>query len=143
MLSGWKGMNMFDRYILDFQKLWNSTLDEERVRKIKKFRTWYEYTQDIHGKWYLEAVDLLFRLNLLAKGELVINGKKVLLKKIKCSVTCITGDADDITLEEQCTNLIGLSSSKNVNSYKIPNCGHIGVFMGTKSQEIWKKSLTD
>ena len=41
---------------------------KRKMEKVKKFRTWYEYVQDIAGAWYLEAVEHLFLKNELIKG---------------------------------------------------------------------------
>lgn len=136
MLFGWKLGNFIDRYITDYLIIWNSLDDKQNLDGIIKFRTWYEYTQDLAGTWYLDAVDNLFRKNKLIKDELVPG---VHLKNITCKVNMIAGDKDDITPPGQCFALEEyINDACITKKILIPNCGHIGIFMGRKAQKYWK-----
>jgi poly(3-hydroxyalkanoate) synthetase len=130
MLFGWKMMNPIDR-LQDYVNLW-CAIGTDKFSKIQKFREWYEYTQDIAGVWYLEAVDKIFRRNDLWEGRLELFGKTVCLENITCPATSIAGENDDITLIPQALALTG-------NTIIIPQVGHIGIFMSKKSQPYWEK----
>ncbi|MBI2041891.1 MAG: DUF3141 domain-containing protein [Candidatus Nealsonbacteria bacterium] len=130
MLTGWKMMNFADR-VQDYTDLW-CAVGTEKFDKIHHFRNWYECSYHLAGRYYLEAVDMIFRRNDLWEGRMKLLGRKVDLRNISCSITSIAGEKDDITLIPQALALPG----KHI---VIPEVGHIGIFMGRKSQEYWKQ----
>jgi poly(3-hydroxybutyrate) depolymerase len=143
MLSGWKMTNPYDRYVQDYLNLWASIQDDDKLERSKKFRTWYEYTQNISGRWYLQAVYELFKKNKLITGTLRILHRNVDLKRITCPVAMLSGERDDITPFEQVDALADYVSTPKKNMFKrvIPKAGHIGVFMRTGSQPHWDEAL--
>ena len=143
MLSGWKLTSPYERYVEDYMNLWASIQDDKKLERSKKFRTWYEYTQNISGKWYLQVVYELFKKNKLIKGTLRILQRNVDLKRIACPVAMIAGEKDDITPFEQVYALADYVSTPADHMFKriIPGSGHIGVFMRTDSQAHWAEAL--
>ncbi len=143
MLLGWKMMHPVERYIGDYIDIFTDMLidNKEKMGKIKKFRAWYEYVQDIAGAWYLEAVEHLFLKNELIKGEFYLFDSRVDLGNITCPIAMIAGGKDDITLEPQLYSLGLHASSSDQYMKTIPECGHIGCFMGSKSQAYIADSI--
>ncbi|HII15973.1 MAG TPA: DUF3141 domain-containing protein [Nanoarchaeota archaeon] len=131
MVIGFMMLNPVDRFITDYLDLFEHIDDEAFVTRARKFRAWYEYTQDIPGRFYLQVVKELFKENKLVKGGLEILGRKVNLGNITCPLHLIAGEKDDITLPEQVFAAEGYVSSKAITKLTVP-AGHIGVFMGTK-----------
>lgn len=144
MLSGWKMTSPYERFVQDYVNLWDSIQDDKKLERSKKFRTWYEYTQNISGKWYLQAVHDLFKKNKLIAGKLRILHRNVDLGKIRCPVAMLAGENDDITPFEQVYALADYvgTPKKNMLKRMIPKAGHIGVFMRTDSQAHWADALT-
>jgi len=141
IVTGFKNMNPYDRYIDDYVKLYRSINDPEQLARIRRFRRWYEYTQSLAGGWYKQAVYELFKKNKLVKGRLKVLRQYVDLKRISCPVVLIAGEKDDITLEPQLFNMEKHVSS-DVLKMTIPNCGHIGLFIKTDALEkYWKPAL--
>lgn len=144
MLMGWKVMNAYDRFVSDFVNLWVNVRDINACNRIKHFQTWYEYTQDISGQWYLQAVEKLFKQNLLIKGELEVLGKKVDLSVISCPVAMLAGEKDDITLAPQLFNMRDSISTPAEMIFQtvVEEAGHISVFMGRRALKVsWPKAL--
>lgn len=143
MLSGWKLTSPYERYVEDYVNLWESIRDDNKLERAKKFRTWYEYTQNISGKWYLQAVYELFKKNKLIQGTMRVLHRNVNLKRITCPVAMIAGEKDDITPFEQVYALSDYVSTPESHMFKriIPKSGHIGVFMRTDSQPHWAEAL--
>ncbi len=141
-LMGFKGMNPYDRYVGDYVDLWEAVCkgDEKEIKKWHRFKEWYEQPVDIPGVWYLEAVDKLFKHNLLIKGELVILGQKVDLSKITCPVHLIAGDEDDVTLPEQVFAMAKVVTGP-VTMKTLENAGHIGVFVKESSLKYWETDI--
>lgn len=137
MLLGWKLMNAFDRFVCDYVSIWSAATfgNRKRLASVRKFRTWYEYTQDLPGNWYLWICENGFLNNLLITGRLEIGGRKVDLFNIDCPVVMIAGEKDDITLPEQVFALGDYTCSTTQYKVTIPDCGHIGAFMGGRSQK--------
>jgi poly(3-hydroxybutyrate) depolymerase len=144
MLMGWKLMNPYDRFIKNFVNIWVNVRDESYLQRTRKFQEWYEYTQDISGKWYLEAVESLFKENRLIKGRLNVFGEYVDLSRITCPLALLAGERDDITLPPQVHNLARYASTPKEQVFQavIPEAGHISVFMGTRAlQHEWPQAL--
>jgi poly(3-hydroxybutyrate) depolymerase len=144
MLLGWKMLNPYDRFIKDYLNLWVNVRDAGYLHRTKKFQEWYEYTQDISGKWYIEAVDKLFVRNSLVKGELIVLGEPVDLGNIACPLALLAGQKDDITLVPQVFNIAEYVSTPKEKVFRaiIPEAGHISVFMGSRAlRHEWPQAL--
>lgn len=141
-LLGFKALNPYDRYVGDYLELWNAVCEgsEAKIEKWRRFKSWYDQPIDLAGKWYLEAVEKLFKQNLLITGELEILGRKVNLANIKCPVHLIAGENDDITLPEQVFNAEKYVSGP-VTKKIIPGAGHIGVFVKSDSLKYWETAI--
>jgi len=119
MILNWKLMNPFthyyDRYI-------------HAKKGTARFYQWYDYPQDVAGKWYLECVENLFQKNQLINNEMVIDGQRIDLSTIKCPVYLVAGGRDDISPKEQ---TFALAKFVNAKKYLIKKAHHLGVFMGS------------
>lgn len=138
-LLGFKMLNPYDRYIGIYVDLYIHTLfqNKKMVEKWERNEKWYEYAQDLPGKFIKEVSKMLFRENALINKKLKINKVVVDLSKIKCPIVAITGDDDDITLERQCTSIFDYVSSKDTKHYAVAKCGHIGIFLKNESLKFW------
>ncbi|MBI2854368.1 MAG: DUF3141 domain-containing protein [Chloroflexi bacterium] len=141
-LAGFKGLNPYDRYFGDYMDLWFAVCDdnEEKIKRWRRFKGWYDQPLNLPGVWYLEIVDKLFKRNLLVKGELEVLGKKVDLRNIKCPVFMIAGEKDDITLPEQVFAMAKYVSGMTKTKL-IADAGHIGVFVKESSLKYWETSI--
>ncbi len=131
LLTGFKMLNPVDRFYGDYANLYNNVHDEAFTKRSRKFRNWYEYTQNLPGAFYLQIVKDLFKENLLIKGQAKILGQYVDLKRITQPLYLIAGKKDDITPQEQLFGIERYVSSKKITKLSVP-AGHIGLFMGTK-----------
>jgi poly(3-hydroxybutyrate) depolymerase len=130
ILWGFKNMNIYDRYMGDYIKLWNALDGARDLARIRKFRDWYETTQWLAGGWYLEAVGRLFRKNMLVSGEMGYD-----LSRIKCPIKVIAGAKDDITPPEQ---LFNIERYVDVSVEKVlVDAGHIGLFIKPDALKRW------
>ncbi|PKN05959.1 MAG: esterase, partial [Deltaproteobacteria bacterium HGW-Deltaproteobacteria-7] len=144
MLMGWKIMNPYERFVSDFINLWVNVRDDKYLERSKQFQTWYEFTQNISGRWYLQAVDKLFKKNHLIQGKLKVLGKYVDLHNIACPIAMLAGEKDDITLVPQLFNMSAYVATQPENIFQtvVENAGHISVFMGrTALKSNWPPAL--
>jgi poly(3-hydroxybutyrate) depolymerase len=141
MLEGWKSMHPEEQYVQKYLELYQHIDEPGYVSKKETFERWYENPIDLPGRWYLQAVNQLFRQNRLAKGEFVGLGRTLSLADIKCPAYLLAGDADDITPKEQvfaAERLLGTPKAKIARAL-VPG-GHIGLFMGARTlREHWPK----
>ncbi|HPI92662.1 MAG TPA: alpha/beta fold hydrolase [Deltaproteobacteria bacterium] len=144
MLMGWKVMNPYERFVSDFINLWVNVRDDKYLERSKQFQTWYEYTQNISGKWYLQAVDKLFKKNMLIDGKLRVLKRMVDLGTITCPVAMLAGEKDDITLVPQLFNMSShiATPPEDIFQTVVEDAGHISVFMGrTALKSHWPPAL--
>ncbi len=139
MLAGWKDMHPTKQYVDKYIDLYAHIEDKSYVKRTERFERWYENPVSLPGRYYLQAIELLFKKNLLAKGEFVGLGHVLDLKRITVPVYLLAGDADDITTREQVFNaeqLFGTPAAQVTK--KLAVGGHIGLFMGSKTlADIW------
>ena len=139
MLQGWKNMHPEQHYIQDQIDLYEHIDDPAYLAKEETFESWYENPIDLPGRWYLQAIEQLFKENRLAKGEFIGLGRKLDLRDITCPTYLLAGAADDITTPEQvldAAKYIGTPKDRIVQK-TVPG-GHIGLFMGARTlKEHW------
>lgn len=139
MLEGWKSMHPEAQYVDKYLRLYEQIDDPDYVSKTETFERWYENPVDLPGRWYLQAVNQLFKENRLAKGEFIGLGRRLSLGEIRCPVYLLAGDSDDITPKEQvfaAERLVGTPKAKIAKS--LAPGGHVGLFMGAKTlRERW------
>ena len=128
MLQGWKNMHPERHYFRKHIDLYENIDEPGYVAKEKTFASWYENPLDLPGRWYLEAIEQLFKKNKFAKGEFVALGRQLDPHDIRCPVYLLAGAADDITTPEQvldAAKYVGTPKDKVVQ--KIVPGGHIGL----------------
>lgn len=139
MLAGWKNMHPDVQYIGKFIDLYQHIEDKCYIERTERFESWYENPIDLPGRYYLQAIKLLFKENRFAKGEFIGLGKKLVLKDITCPLFLLAGDSDDITTQEQvfaAEQLVGTPPAK-IERKLVPG-GHIGLFMGSHTlKDTW------
>jgi poly(3-hydroxybutyrate) depolymerase len=83
------------------------------------------------GSLYLWIIEHLFVHNELARGVLVVDGKRVNLSDVDCPIFLLAGTKDHITPPEQVWALGDLVSTPAEHiSRELVDAGHLGLFMG-------------
>jgi poly(3-hydroxybutyrate) depolymerase len=134
MLAGWKGMHPEEHYFATYLDLYEHVEDPAFIKKREAFERWYEHPLDLPGRWYLQAIEHLFKNNELCKGTFVALGREIGLGDIVCPTFLMAGEGDDITPSPQvfeAERSLGTATSKIVK--KLVPGGHIGLFMGAKT----------
>lgn len=139
MLAGWKDMHPGAQYVGKFIDLYAHLEDKCYIQRTEQFERWYENPIDLPGRYYIQAIQLLFKENRFAKGAFIGLGRKLSLGDITCPTYLLAGEADDITTREQvfaAEDLIGTPKDKIVKQL-VPG-GHIGLFMGSRTlKDTW------
>ena len=115
--------------------------DPEYVERYREFDTWFRWTQDIPGTFYLWIVEHLFQRNSLIRGELEIGGRHVDLGAITAPLFLFAGETDHITPPDQVFALADHAASTEVYR-RVSSGGHLGLFMGRESlRDHWPPLL--
>ncbi len=142
ILWGFKNMQADEHYIRKYNRLWKwvDEGDEESIKRFAHFENWYEYTQKIPGRFYLDIIKNIFKENNLTKpGTIKLDGRPVDLRNITCPVIIMAGKKDHITPPAQAFALKNYISTPADDVVEIlTEGGHIGTLMGTESlREDW------
>ena len=132
MLESFKNMNPKEQYVDKYVELYENINDPDYLKRTENFAHWYEYTLNLPGKWYLQAIKELFKENNFVKGKFVGLGETLNPKTIKCPLYLLAGAQDDITPKEQVFNAekyFGTPAKLVIKD--LAKGGHIGLFMGT------------
>lgn len=136
MLKGFKMLQANEHYHLKYVKEFSMALsqDKKAMARLIHFERWYNHTQNVPKRFYLEVVTEVFKNNCLANpGSFQVDSEPIDLKNIVCPLVMIGGTKDHITPHKQVfgmRNLVGTTQS-NIEEI-IVEAGHIGVLMGTK-----------
>jgi poly(3-hydroxybutyrate) depolymerase len=137
IVSGFKLMNAFDRFIGDDTNLFKNINNPKYLDRYHRFNRWYQFCQPLGGRMYLEVVNHLFKQNQMVKGEFKIMGRTLDLSRIYQPLFMVGGTKDDITPPAQLFALRNHVSSVMIEEF-LAEAGHIGVFMATQViNTIW------
>ncbi len=121
--------------------------DEKYVEKWRRMDKWTKDTASFAGAAYKQFFNDLYRDNKLIKGEIVIEGRKVDLKNIKCPLCVYALTKDTLIKEKQGLPIMDLVSSED-KTYEVYEGGHVSImltgefagivdpWLSTHSQEI-------
>jgi poly(3-hydroxybutyrate) depolymerase len=139
MLAGWKSMHPNKQYLEKYIDLYEHIEEKCYIKRTVRFERWYENPIDLPGRYYLQAINELFKENRLAKGEFVALGRRLDLRDIEVPLYLLAGDDDDITTKKQvfnAANLVGTPRRQIVKN--VTPGGHIGLFMGSHTlANVW------
>lgn len=142
VLQGFKSLDPIEHYWNKYLKLFKNVIkdDKKAIGRYRRFENWYECTQNLPGRFYLEAVNWIFRNNDLVKpGKIKIDEKPVDFRNIKCPLVLLAGKKDDISPPAQTFAMDKYVNSKDIIKI-LSEGGHIGTLMGNKSlKENWTK----
>jgi polyhydroxyalkanoate synthase len=111
----------------------NSLGDEDKMLNFLRMEKWKSDLPAIPGEMYRKYIKDLFRDNKLIKGEMELGGRKIDLKKMTVPFLNVYATDDAIIPGESTLPVMDAIGSTDKKEYPFPG-GHIGVFVGGKSQ---------
>jgi len=124
------------------QALSASIEDKEKLMNFLRMEKWISESPGQAGECFRQFMKDLYQQNKLVKGELVVGGKKVNLKNLTAPLLNIYATEDHLVPPAATISLndhVG-STDKELYSFK---GGHIGVFVGGKSQKELAPAVTE
>ncbi|MFM2017940.1 MAG: hypothetical protein RL007_1596 [Bacteroidota bacterium] len=108
--------------------------DKEKVLNFLRMEKWINDSPDQAGECFRQFMKDLYQGNKLIKGELVVGNQKVSLKDVTMPVMNIYAAEDHLVPPAATIPLNDHVGTKDNELYKFPG-GHIGVFVGARSQK--------
>lgn len=108
--------------------------DKDKLMNYLRMEKWKNDCPDLSGEMYRKYIKDLFRDNKLINGNFELDGKKVDLKKMTVPFLNIYATEDNIIPNESTKAVMEHIGSTDKQLYAFPG-GHIGVFVGAKSQK--------
>lgn len=121
--------------------LMNSMTDKTKLLNFLRMEKWIQASPDQAGACFLQFMKDLYQGNKLIKGELNIGGKLVDLKKMTMPLLNVYATHDHLVPPKATIPLNDYVGSKDKTIYKFEG-GHIGVFVGGKSQKELSPAVT-
>lgn len=116
--------------------------DKDKLLNFLRMEKWINDSPPQAGECYRQFMKDLYQKNLLIKNELVVGGKKVNLKNITCPVMNIYAEQDHLVPPAASKPLCDKIGSSDKETYNFKG-GHIGVFVGGKSQKELAPAVAD
>lgn len=112
----------------------DSIEDKDKLMNFLRMEKWKADCPSIAGELYRKYIKDLFRDNKLVKGEFTLGGRLVDLKNLTAPFLNVYATEDNIIPNESTKGIMEHLGSKDKELYAFPG-GHIGVFVGAKSQK--------
>lgn len=123
------------------QTLTNALGDKDKLVNFLRMEKWISESPDQAGQCFKEFMQELYQKNKLIKGELEVGGKKVNLKNLTSNLLNIYATEDHLVPPAATIPLNDYVGSKDKELYSFKG-GHIGVFVGSKSQKELAPAVT-
>jgi polyhydroxyalkanoate synthase subunit PhaC len=107
---------------------------KEKLENFLRMEKWINDSPNQAGECFRQFMKDLYQKNLLVKNELVVGGKKVNMKNITCPVLNVYATEDHLVPPAASKPLCDKVGSKDTETISFKG-GHIGVFVGSKSQK--------
>jgi polyhydroxyalkanoate synthase len=114
--------------------LTNMLNDKAKLENFLRMEKWIQDSPDQAGECFRQFMKDLYQHNKLVKGELVVGNKKVNLKNTTMPLLNIYATEDHLVPPSATIPLNEHVGSSDKELYKFAG-GHIGVFVGSKSQK--------
>lgn len=133
-----KPMNKARKYL----SMPDTMKDKDVLMNFLRMEKWVADSPAQAGETYRQFIKDMYQENKLSEGKFELEGRKVDLKKITSPVLTIYASADHIVPPATTIPINDLVGSKDKELLEFPG-GHIGVFVGGRSQSVLTPAITD
>lgn len=134
MLNAGFGMLKPSMDISKYFGVMDSLKDKDKLMNFLRMEKWKNDCPDIAGEMFRKYIKDLFRDNKLINDQFEMGGRPVRLKNLTMPFLNVYATEDNIIPNESTIAIMDKIGSKDKELYAFPG-GHIGVFVGGKSQK--------
>lgn len=142
MNDSYKLLNPFYLSYNKYISIVDNIKDIDDMKNFIRMERWIADAPDQAGEVIRQFINDLYRDNKLVKGELVVGGEKVDLKKIDMPLLNIYAEKDTLVPNAATIPLNDLISSKDKEYFSLP-VGHIGMYTSSKSQSALAPKIAE
>jgi polyhydroxyalkanoate synthase subunit PhaC len=129
-----KLMKPVTNYWTTYRRLWQQVLaGEARRDAYQAMAKWVADNPPFPGRAYREWITWMYKENRLPRDRMVIDGKRVMLRRIDQNLLVVTATADHISPRPQTVAVMDLVSSEDKTLLEIPG-GHVGLMAGGRAR---------
>ena len=132
---GAKALKPVENYISNYLKLWDNLDNLHIVEAWHAMNTWVTDNIPIAGGAFRQLIVDLYRNDRLMKGELMIAGQRVDLKRLRANLLTVIAEGDHITPPCQSEALLSRVGSSDKEAFRVPG-GHIGIMAGSGAHKL-------
>ncbi|MDD5473661.1 MAG: class III poly(R)-hydroxyalkanoic acid synthase subunit PhaC [Candidatus Methanoperedens sp.] len=137
-----KYVGMFDRIECNPDDTTCSIRNEDYIKNFLRMEKWIFDSPDQAGETFRQFMKDCYQKNLLIKNEMTLNGTKINLKNISMPLLNVMAKFDHLVPNEASKPLNDAVSSSDKEILVFPT-GHIGIFVGGKSQKEVCPKITE
>jgi polyhydroxyalkanoate synthase len=124
-------------YVTKYVNLADRLENEDFVRNFARMETWLADGVDVAGEAYAEFIEDVYQDNLLARGDLELDGRRVDVGNIDCPLLQIVGEYDTLVPPAASTPFDEVVGSEAVTTIEYPS-GHVGLAMSARThRDVW------
>jgi len=119
--------------------LWRNLTNERYVQSWRAMNRWSNEWVGFPGEFFRQWIRWFYQENRLAKGELVLRGRRVDLRAVRNPILVVAARKDTIVPPTAARALIDLVGSTDKEYEELPG-GHISLIAGRQAhQHLWPK----
>jgi polyhydroxyalkanoate synthase len=139
MFSQMTPIGTLNKYSTDLMKVLK---DREALLTFLRMERWLYDQPDLPGGVGRQWLRELYQDNRLARNEWSLDGRRIVLSDLQLPILNIVAEHDHIVPPECTRALRGLVGTSDYTELVFPG-GHVGVFVGSKSQKILAPAIAD
>ena len=132
---GAKALKPVENYISNYLKLWDNLDDPRVVDAWHAMSTWVTDNVPLAGGAFRQLIVDLYRGDKLMRGEFVVRGERVDLRRIRANLLTVIAEADHITPPCQSESIMSKVGSQDKELFRIAG-GHIGIMAGSGAAKL-------
>jgi polyhydroxyalkanoate synthase len=129
-----KYVGLFDRIECEPNDAAYQLRNQETIKNFLRMEKWIFDSPDQAGETLRQFIKDCYQKNLLIKNEMMLNGKRINLKNITMPLLNVMAEFDHLVPNDASKPLSDAVSSSDKETLVFPT-GHIGIFVGSKSQK--------
>jgi polyhydroxyalkanoate synthase len=132
---GAKALKPVENYITNYCKLWDHLDNPMVVEAWHAMNTWVTDNIPLAGGAFRQLIVDLYRNDRLMKGELMIRGQRVDLRRVRANLLTVIAEGDHITPPCQSEAVLSKVGSTDKEVFHVPG-GHIGIMAGSNAHKM-------